>query len=327
MISHHIAVIIPAYKVAHKIELVISNIPNFVKTIIVVNDASPDSTAKVLAEITDPRIIVIHHEKNQGVGGAMITGYNHAMNTGAEILIKMDGDDQMDPKKIMDLVNPILNGKADFTKGNRFLHQTQLKSMPLVRRIGNWGLTFLVKVASGYWNIFDPSNGYTAMHVEVWKHINKRRIAMDYFFESSLLSEMRYLSAVVQDIYIPARYQDEESSLSIKKVLFSFPFRLFKVSIRRFIYQYYLYNFSFGSLAFIIGIIFVLFGFVWGVIYWVKSIETGIPATTGTVLIAVLPIILGVQLLLQVISQDMNEIPSVTIHNSLYSQNKQENCE
>ena len=327
MISHHIAVIIPAYKVAHKIELVISNIPNFVKTIIVVNDASPDSTAKVLAEITDPRLIVIHHEKNQGVGGAMITGYNHAMHIGAEILVKMDGDDQMDPKKIMDLVNPILNGKADFTKGNRFLHQTQLKSMPLIRRIGNWGLTFLVKVASGYWNIFDPSNGYTAMHIEVWKHINKRRIAMDYFFESSLLSEMRYLSAVVQDIYIPARYQDEESSLSIKKVLFSFPFRLIKVSIRRFIYQYYLYNFSFGSLAFIIGIIFVLFGFVWGVIYWVKSIETGIPATTGTVLIAVLPIILGVQLLLQVISQDMNEIPSVTIHNSLYSQNKQENCE
>lgn len=317
MISHHIAVIIPAYKVANKIETVITNIPTFVRTIIVVNDASPDSTKDTLEKIIDSRIIVLQHDKNQGVGGAMITGYNHALEIGAEILVKMDGDDQMDPAKIKDLVNPILNGIADFTKGNRFLHQTQLRSMPFVRRIGNWGLTFMVKAASGYWNIFDPSNGFTAMHAEVWRNIKKSRIAKDYFFESSLLTELRYLAAVVQDIYIPARYQDEVSSLSIKKILFSFPIRLFKVTFRRFIYQYYLYNFSFGSLAFIIGMMFVLFGLVWGIIYWLKSIETGIPATTGTVLIAVLPIILGVQLLLQVISQDMADIPKNPVHKVL----------
>lgn len=317
MISHHIAVIIPAYKVANKIETVIANIPTFVRTIIVVNDASPDSTKDTLEKIIDSRIIVLQHDQNQGVGGAMITGYNHALEIGAEILVKMDGDDQMDPAKIKDLVNPILNGIADFTKGNRFLHQTQLRSMPFVRRIGNWGLTFMVKAASGYWNIFDPSNGFTAMHAEVWRNINKSRIAKDYFFESSLLTELRYLAAVIQDIYIPARYQDEVSSLSIKKILFSFPIRLIKVTFRRFIYQYYLYNFSFGSLAFIIGMMFVLFGLVWGIIYWIKSIETGIPATTGTVLIAVLPIILGVQLLLQVISQDMADIPKNPVHKVL----------
>lgn len=317
MISHHIAVIIPAYKVANKIETVIANIPTFVRTIIVVNDASPDSTKDTLEKIIDSRIIVLQHDQNQGVGGAMITGYNHALEIGAEILVKMDGDDQMDPAKIKDLVNPILNGIADFTKGNRFLHQTQLRSMPFVRRIGNWGLTFMVKAASGYWNIFDPSNGFTAMHAEVWRNINKSRIAKDYFFESSLLTELRYLAAVIQDIYIPARYQDEVSSLSIKKILFSFPIRLIKVTFRRFIYQYYLYNFSFGSLAFIIGMMFVLFGLVWGIIYWLKSIETGIPATTGTVLIAVLPIILGVQLLLQVISQDMADIPKNPVHKVL----------
>jgi len=317
LISHHIAVIIPAYKVANKIETVIANIPTFVRTIIVVNDASPDSTKDTLEKIIDSRIIVLQHDQNQGVGGAMITGYNHALEIGAEILVKMDGDDQMDPAKIKDLVNPILNGIADFTKGNRFLHQTQLRSMPFVRRIGNWGLTFMVKAASGYWNIFDPSNGFTAMHAEVWRNINKSRIAKDYFFESSLLTELRYLAAVIQDIYIPARYQDEVSSLSIKKILFSFPIRLIKVTFRRFIYQYYLYNFSFGSLAFIIGMMFVLFGLVWGIIYWLKSIETGIPATTGTVLIAVLPIILGVQLLLQVISQDMADIPKNPVHKVL----------
>lgn len=313
MNNYHIAVIIPAYKVESKIKTVVENIPNFVKSIIVVDDASPDSTRTVLGQISDPRLKVLNHDKNQGVGGAMITGYDYAISIGAEIMVKMDGDDQMDPRRIEDLIFPIINQDADFTKGNRFLHQTQLHSMPFIRRIGNWGLTFLVKAASGYWQIFDPTNGFTAMHVFVWKNINQNRIAKDYFFESSLLSEMRYINSVVQDVYIPARYQDEESSLSIWKVLFSFPLRLLKTTFRRIIYQYYLYNFSFGSLALILGMIFVLFGFMWGGIYWNESRNTGIPATTGTVLIAVLPIILGVQLLLQAISQDMADLPKKPI--------------
>lgn len=313
MNNYHIAVIIPAYKVESQIKTVVENIPNFVKSIIVVDDASPDSTRTVLGQISDPRLKVLNHDKNQGVGGAMITGYDYAISIGAEIMVKMDGDDQMDPARIKDLIFPIINQDADFTKGNRFLHQTQLHSMPFIRRLGNWGLTFFVKAASGYWQIFDPTNGFTAMHISVWNNINQNRIAKDYFFESSLLSEMRYINSVVQDVYIPARYQDEESSLSIWKVLFSFPLRLLKTTFRRIIYQYYLYNFSFGSLAFILGMIFVLFGFMWGGVYWNESRITGIPATTGTVLIAVLPIILGVQLVLQAISQDMADLPKKPI--------------
>lgn len=313
MLDHHIAVVIPAYKVESHIRTVVKNIPNFVKSIIVVNDASPDSTHAILKEIKDERLTILEHKNNQGVGGAMITGYNHAVSIGAEIIVKMDGDDQMDPDKIFELISPILHQEADFTKGNRFLHQAQLSSMPLLRRMGNWGLTFLVKAASGYWQIFDPTNGFTAMHANIWKQINKTRIAKDYYFESSLLAEMRFINAVVQDVYIPARYQDEKSSLSIWKVLFSFPFRLIRTTLRRIVYQYYLYNFSFASLALILGTIFVLFGFIWGIIYWVESKKTGIPATTGTVLIAVLPIILGMQLLLQAISQDMTDLPKKTI--------------
>ncbi len=309
MNSQHIAVIIPAYKVEKHINTVIMNIPPFVKSIIVVDDGSPDLTGSILKKISDPRLIILTHEQNRGVGAAMITGYDHAVAIGADILVKMDGDDQMDPDKLSDLIFPIVHQEADFTKGNRFLHQTQLQSMPLTRRIGNWGLTFMVKAASGYWQIFDPTNGYTAMHRCVWHNINKTRIARDYFFESSLLTEMRYINALVEDVYIPARYQEEVSSMSIWKVLFSFPLRLLKATVRRFIYQYYLYNFSFGSLALILGMLFILFGFVWGIVYWRESQITGIPATTGTVLIAVLPIILGVQLLLQAISQDMVEIP------------------
>ena len=309
MENKYISVIIPAYKVEKHIKHVIEGIPDFVKTIIVVNDASPDSTGLILSEISDPRLVVLTHENNQGVGGAMKTGYNHAVSLGSQIMVKMDGDDQMDPNKLLELISPIINLESDFTKGNRFLHLSQIKNMPFVRRLGNLGLTFLVKVASGYWQIFDPTNGFTAMHRSVWTNIDKSRIANDYFFETSLLIAMRHIGAVIKDVYIPARYQDEESSLSIRRVLFSFPGRLLKATTRRVIFQYYLYNFTFGSLALILGIIFILFGIIWGLFYWNESRISGVPATTGTVLIAVLPIILGVQLLLQFISQDMNDIP------------------
>ena len=312
--DYRIAVIIPAYRVEHHIAQVIENIPAFVERIIVVNDASPDQTEKVLDSINDSRLTVVTHSENRGVGGAMISGYDCAVEQGADILVKMDGDDQMDPTRILDLVQPIAEGKADFTKGNRFLNLTELEKMPFIRRIGNWGLTFLVKAASGYWKIFDPTNGFTAMHSRVWQILNKDYIAKDYFFESSLLIELRHHYAVVQDVSIPARYQDEESSLSIFRVLFSFPFRLLKAFFRRIGYQYYLYDFSFVSIAIFIGFLALLFGFIWGSYHWIKSIQTGIPATTGTVLLAVLPVIVGVQLWLQAIAEDMDDTPKTPVH-------------
>jgi len=313
----HIAVVIPAYRVEKKILKVVASIPEFVRTIIVVDDASPDDTFKILQGINDPRLFIFRHERNQGVGGAMITGYNRAVEAGAEIMVKIDGDDQMDPSHMSELILPIINGFADYTKGNRFLHRKQLQKMPLIRQIGNWGLTFLCKAASGYWNIFDPSNGYTAIHADVWKLINTENIAKDYFFEASMLIELRFSDAVVRDVYIPARYEDEESSLSISNVLLTFPWRLFLALAKRFIYKYYLYNFSYGSLAFILGLIFLGFGGIWGIVHWRRSVITGVPATTGTVLIAVLPIILGIQLILQVIEFDISDVPRSALHQNL----------
>jgi glycosyltransferase involved in cell wall biosynthesis len=311
-----IAVVIPAYKVERQIAKVVGNIPALVEKIIFVNDASPDQTGKVLASLDDPRLVVVSYDKNRGVGGAMMCGYDRAIEEGADILVKMDGDDQMDPDYILSLVRPILAHQADFTKGNRFLNQTQMQKMPLIRRIGNWGLTFLVKASSGYWKIFDPSNGFTAMHADVWKQIDQNRIAKDYFFESSLLIELRYHNAVVKDVSIPARYQDEESSLSVTHVLFSFPGRLLKAFIRRVIFQYYLFDFSFVSVSLLLGGLALLFGFIWGIWHWHISRISGIPATTGTVLIAVLPVILGAQLWLQAVAEDMRDIPKEPIHSA-----------
>ena len=316
-IQTSIAVVIPAFRVEKQIQSVIQKIPPYVNYIIVVNDASPDETQAVVESIHHPNLFLVHHQNNQGVGGAMVSGYNKAVELGAEIIIKIDGDDQMDSNKIPDLIQPIIAGKADYTKGNRFLHATQLQRMPLLRRIGNWSLTFLVKLASGYWPIFDPANGYTALHAEVWKHLDQERIARDFFFETSMLINLRRLSAVIKDVHIPAIYQDEDSSLHISNILLTFPLRLLSGFFSRIYFQYFLYDFSYASLAFILAPILLLFGFLWGIWYWHQSNLSGVPATTGTVLIAVLPIILGMQLLLQGIAIDIGSTPDSCIYPEL----------
>ena len=322
-LSHQvpIAVVIPAFNVENKIESVIQKIPSYINHIIVVNDASRDTTRKIVESINKPNLYLINHQKNQGVGGAMISGYTKATELGAEIIVKIDGDGQMDARKIPDLINPIIEKQADYTKGNRFLHSTQLLKMPFLRRIGNWNLTFLVKSASGYWPIFDPANGFTAIHVNAWNALEKKQIAKDFFFETSMLIALRKISAVVKDIQIPAIYNDEDSSLRISNILLTFPARLLSGFLKRIYFQYFLYNFSFASLAFILGPVFILFGFVWGGWYWHQSSLSGIPATTGTVLIAVLPIILGTQLLLQGIAIDIDSTPSNCIHPNLIDNN------
>lgn len=163
----HIAVIIPTYRAASTLQRVVEGIPDWVQTVIVVNDASPDDTLAIAQryEQSDSRLVVINHDTNQGVGGAVITGYQKAFQLGAQIVIKMDSDNQMDPIYLPKLIKPIMDRQADYTKGNRFLHSRELVEMPVKRRFGNVGLSFLTKLASGYWNIFDPTNGYTAISV------------------------------------------------------------------------------------------------------------------------------------------------------------------
>lgn len=304
-----VAVVIPAYRVENHIALVLAGIPDWVSHIIVVNDASPDGTAAVLKKSTDPRLHVIHHTTNQGVGGAMLSGYAKAMELGAEVFVKVDGDDQMDPTYLPALIHPVLTGVADYAKGNRFLHTTALQKMPFLRRLGNVGLTLFTKIASGYWDIFDPTNGYTALGRTAYSMLSLEKIYKDYFFESDMLIELRRIQAVIKDVPIPSRYGDEVSSLSIRRVLFTFPFRLIKGFLDRISREYFWYDFNAGSLLLLFGSILLFFGFIWGIIKWNQSSATGIPATTGTVLIAVLPIIVAVQFLTQFLVLDIGRIP------------------
>ena len=318
--NYKIAVIIPAFRAAAHIEQVLSKIPDFVSTIVVIDDCSPDNTAVITQELAclDPRIKIIAHPVNKGVGGAVLSGYEAAYKLGADIIVKMDSDDQMDPAYIETLIAPITTNKADYVKGNRFLQERALKRMPAMRRIGNLGLSFLTKLASGYWNIFDPTNGYTALRASVVPLINPERIDQRYFFESSMLIELGLLRAVVKDVSIPARYGNEESSLSEWKSMLEFPPKLFKGLMRRFVYLYFIRDFTSVSVFFLAGMIFTLFGLIWGIWHWIVSLQTGIVASTGTVMLAALPLIVGVQLLLQSIVLDIQNTPSEVMDTDPY---------
>jgi dolichol-phosphate mannosyltransferase len=311
-----VAVVIPAYRSAAQIAGVLRGIPECVAWIVVVDDCSPDDTAAVVEAEgrRDPRIRLLRHPQNQGVGGAVLTGYAEAHRLGAEIVVKMDSDGQMDAAHLPALIAPIMRGEADYTKGNRYLHARQLRTMPLLRRVGNLGLSFLTKLASGYWNMFDPTNGYTAIHASLIPLLGTEGIARRYFFESSMLLELSLLRAVVRDVYIPARYGDETSNLSIFKTLRQFPAALARGFLRRLWIQYFVRDFSIASLYAMAGLGLLMSGGVFGAVHWHWSAEYGVATPTGTVMLAALPVLLGIQLLLQAVSLDIQNQPTHCLH-------------
>jgi glycosyltransferase involved in cell wall biosynthesis len=309
-VTDALAIVIPAYRAADSIGDVLRAIPRDVRWIVVVDDGGSDDLAGAVGAVGDPRIDLVRHDGNQGVGAAVLSGYRRAIELGAEIIVKLDADGQMDPGDLGELVAPVAAGEADYAKGNRFLHERELRRMPAARRYGNVGLSFFTKLATGYWPVFDPTNGYTAIHASVVGLLDHTNIAQRYFFETSMLIELSRVRAVVVDVYIPARYGGEVSSLRPARAAASFPAPLFKAFMRRVWSQYFVRDFTPASLYIVVGILGLVFGTVWGTWHWAISIQTGIPATTGTVMIAVLPIILGVQLLLQAATLDIQGVPS-----------------
>ncbi len=225
-----ITVVIPCYNVSKHIEDVIKQLPAEVSWVIAVNDCSKDDTENKLIRLTEEnkKLIFINHEVNQGVGGAMLTGFKRSLELNSDITLKIDGDNQMDSSLIPQLIKPIIENKADYTKGNRFRDFKALRKMPILRRTGNLGLSFMIKAASGYWNIFDPNNGFIAISNEMLKTINTDKIHKRYFFESSMLIELYHADAVIQEIPMKARYGDEVSHLSLTRTLFGFPPKLVK---------------------------------------------------------------------------------------------------
>lgn len=222
--NEFVAVEIPSYKVKAHILDVIKGIDDSVSIIFVVDDACPEhSGAFVKANCKDPRLHVLTHSVNKGVGGAVMTGYRAALAAGATVVVKLDGDGQMDPALIPELISPLVYGEADYVKGNRFQTLYAIRQMPTLRLIGNAGLSFMSKMSSGYWSIFDPTNGFTAIHRVALSRVDLTHVAERYFFESDLLVKLGDIGAVVVDFPMASKYGDEVSNLTIHAVFFGFP--------------------------------------------------------------------------------------------------------
>jgi glycosyltransferase involved in cell wall biosynthesis len=308
-----IAVVIPCFKVGAHVAGVLSAIGPQVDAIYCVDDACPDRCGDLIEAVTsDPRVKVLRHAKNRGVGGAMLTGYRAALADGHGILVKMDGDGQMDPRLIDDFVYPIISGRADYTKGNRFYNLENTRGMPVLRLIGNSALSFITKLSSGYWNLFDPTNGYTAIHHSVAERIVERQVDNRYFFESDMLLHLYLLRAVVQDVPMAAVYGEEQSNLQIRRVAWPFLKKNLRNVARRFFVHYLIRDFSLATLEAITGLLLLAFGMSFGAMFWFQSLTQSQAATPGEVMIAALPILSGIQLILSALNFDMRNVPTTT---------------
>ena len=303
---------IPSHQAELTVSGVITTMPAFVDTIVAVDDASKDRTRQVLLDCASahPRLVVLHHDVNQGVGGAMRTAFKHALTLKCDVVVKMDSDGQMHPDDLAPLLDALIDGNYDYAKGNRFLyHRGELANMPKVRLLGNLALTFLTKLASGYWNIFDPQNGFVACRTRVLERLDLDKMARDYFFENDMLINLNIVAARVVDVPMPARYGDERSSMRIHHIVMRFPIRLFLGYWRRVLERYVLRDFSPLVLFLFSGLAMMLFGMGFGGWEWYQSSRTGVEASSGTIMLAALPFMLGFQLVLQAIMLDIQSTP------------------
>jgi glycosyltransferase involved in cell wall biosynthesis len=311
MLDHQrIAVVVPCYQANRHIADVVRSLPAWIDDIVVVDDGSTPPAAGALAGLEDPRLVLLRHDVNQGLARAMGTGFRGALERGAHLVVKMDGDGQMDPAHLPRLLAPLVEGSADLAKGNRVLHRRLLTEMPIVRRAGNLALSFLAKAATGYWPIFDPTNGYLAVRRELLDAIAFERLGPGYFFEISFLREACLAGAVAADVPIAARYGDEVSHLSIRRVLVAFPWHLARSIVRRIGLRYFLWDFSPVGAFIVAGLPLLVFGLVFGIWQWVERMGTLTPTPTGTLLLAALPLVIGFQLLLQAWVMDIANTPS-----------------
>lgn len=306
------AVVIPYYNASNHIANVVAKLPDSIFAVIIVDDVSKEVLPeKDIRDSINPKteLVILRNDLNLGVGGATKRGFQYAITMNVDVVVKVDADDQMDTSYIPQLLKPLLKNKAEMSKGNRFRDLEALKKMPFTRRFGNLFLSFLTKIATGYWNNFDPTNGFIAIKVSVLKKIDINKLSNRYFFETSLISELYFVKARIKDVAMPAIYGDEKSSMKLWTIPVSFSLRLFKLFIKRLVKQYLLYDFCLGSIYLIIGLPLFLFGVIFGVYEWIHYASMNVPAPTGTIMVVALTVILGFQLLLQGLQYDVINAP------------------
>jgi dolichol-phosphate mannosyltransferase len=307
-------VVIPAYRASTTILPVIAAIGEEIDLIVVVDDGCPEGTGVVVAnKCGDRRVVALMHGINQGVGAAFLTGMRYAIERGADIVVKIDADGQMDPAQVPALIHPIASGQADYVKGDRFFFLTNAASMPPVRRFGNLALSFLAKLSSGYWTIMDPTNGFFAIHARVAELLDDERIAKRFFFETDLLFHLGLIRAKVVEFPMRASYGNEVSNLRVSRQLAPFLAGHLRNTTRRILYRYFFRDFSLASLQLVAGGGLFLFGLTFGLYHWMAAPPDQL-VPTGTIMIAALTFLIGFQLVLSFLNYDISASPREPLH-------------
>lgn len=303
-----VAAILPCYNEEKLIGVTIETIPDFVDDIIAVDDSSKDNTWKVISKIakTNKRVRPIHLEKNVGIGGAYINGFNYALDNKIDLVFTMAGDAQCNPNYMSNMADALLDNDVDYVKANRFVHLEELKQMPRFRRLGNTFITILTKFSTGYYSIFDSQNGYGVFKNKTLENLPFEHIGRRYDYENTLLIALAIMDAKVRDEAVPAIYGDEQSTIPVFKTSMRAIKVVWKGFWKRIYYKYILVNFHPIALFLLLGIILGLIGICFGLFIIFEKLFFNTSPSTGTVMLSVLPIILGFQLFLTAITMDMN---------------------
>jgi glycosyltransferase involved in cell wall biosynthesis len=303
-----VAVVVPAYNESLLIGKTIASMPQFVDHIIVIDDKSADDTSAKAEAVGDRRLTLIRHQRNTGVGGAIVSGHRRALELGADVSVVMGGDAQMDPEYLPDLLDPIAEEGVEFTKANRFFSRTSYAGMPRHRIFGSIVLSFMTKMASGYWHLFDPQNGYTATSRSALERIDLDKISQRYQFENDILIRLNIADVWARDIPVPAVYGEEVSGMKMTKVVPAITALLFRGFWRRIVLKYVLYSFSPVALFLFTGLLLFLFGTGFGGWVLYEALSDQVPSA-ATVMAATAPLLTGIHFLVNAIMLDIQESP------------------
>lgn len=268
-----IGIVVPAFKEETQIERTLRTMPDYVDHIVVVDDCSPDRTSDVVRRVSegDPRVHLIRHEVNRGVGGAISSGYLWCRDHDIDIAVVMAGDGQMDPEDLPDLLDPVVDDRADYTKGNRLVTGEAWRKIPRVRYLGNSALTLLTKIASGYWHVTDSQTGYTALNKRAMKLLPLHDIYPRYGMPNDFLVTLNIYNMRVMDVPVKPVYGiGEQSKIRIRKVLFTISTLLCRLFVKRMVQKYIIRDFHpliffyvFGAMLFVPGVLFGAYLFLY----------------------------------------------------------------
>lgn len=303
------AVVIPCYNEEKMITQTIKKIPEYIDHIIAVNDASTDNTIGVLKKLKKQysKLIIVDNKVNQGVGGALIAGYDYAVkNTKATAIGIVAGDDQFDSSYLKAMLDDFIDQSADYVKASRFFHREAFKTMPKYRQFGNIFISLLTKFSTGYYSITDITNGCGWLRREIIEKIDFSIVEKRYDYETSMLTALSIVNAKVIDHAVPAHYGDEKSTIKLIPTAWRNLKAVWKGFWRRIYYKYVLYGFHPVALFLFTGMFFLIISLLLAIfLLYVKLFAHQSP-TAGSVMLAVLPFILGIQLTLTALTIDVS---------------------